>query len=156
MSAVVYAGPVSAMVLIVALCGWSVAAPGSAAIAVEPLSPVAFAQDDAETVVTLRIGESVTPSGSTTVVTFTAVSDDSRCPDGANCIWAGDATVTFRVQPAKGEAQVVALRFRGQDARSATVAGLRLTLERLDPAPKVGETISGDQYQVAVAIARAG
>ena len=156
MSAVVYAGPVLTTALFVAIAGWLSTGAWTAATAVAPLSPVTSAQDDGETVATLRIGESITPPGSTTVVTLSGVSDDSRCPSGANCIWAGDVTVTFRVQPVKGDAQVVALHLSGQDARSAIAVGLRLRLERVDPAPKLGETISPDQYRAVVAIARAG
>lgn len=117
-------------------------------------APGATAQDAAETVATLHIGESVTPPGSTTVVTLTDVSDDSRCPTGANCIWAGDATVTLRVQPAKGAAENVALQINRADARSATAAGLRFRLERLDPAPQVERAIERGAYVAAIAISK--
>ena len=117
-------------------------------------APVATAQDAAETVATLHIGESVTPPGSTTVVTLTDVSDDSRCPTGANCIWAGDATVTLRVQPATGAAETVALHINRADARSATVAGLHFRLERLDPAPQVGRPIERVAYVAAIVISK--
>ncbi len=117
-------------------------------------TPVVTAQDAAETVAALHIGESITPPGSTTVVTLTDVADDSRCPTGAHCIWAGDATVTLRVQPAKGAAETVALHINRADARSATVAGLRLRLEHLDPAPQAGRAIERGAYVAAIVISR--
>ena len=37
-------------------------------------------------------------------ITFEGVSDDSRCPRGAQCVWAGDATVAVTLRPPKGAA----------------------------------------------------
>ncbi len=115
-------------------------------------APVATAREAGETLVTLRIGESVTPPGSTTVVTLTDVSDDSRCPTDATCVWAGDATVTLRIQPAKGPAETAALHLNRPDARSATAAGLHLRLERLEPAPQTGRPIERGSYLAAIVI----
>lgn len=115
---------------------------------------MAAEQDDAETLATLGIGESVAPPGSTTVVTVTDVSDDSRCPIDVTCVWAGDATVTLRVQPAKGEPRVVALHVGRPDARAATAGGLRLRLDRLDPARESGKTIARHQYRVVIGVSR--
>ena len=115
-------------------------------------TPAATAPDAAETLVTLRIGESVTPPRSTTVVTLTDVSDDSRCPTDATCVWAGDATVSLRIQPAKGPVETVALHLNRPDARSATAAGLRLRLERLEPAPQTGRPIERGRYLAAIVI----
>ena len=130
-------------------------APASASPAALPAP--ASAQPDAATVVTLHIGASVTPPGSTTVVTFTEVSDDSRCPTNVTCVWAGDVAVTLRVQPAKGAAEVVTLHTGLANAQSATAAGLRLRLERLEPSPTFGKPLDRGAYVATIAIAnRAG
>ena len=67
---------------------------------------------------------------------FVAVLDDSRCPPGATCIWAGQATVQFRVNgradlsivlsPAVGEGQVGTTRLRvlGLEPRSGAVESI--------------------------------
>jgi hypothetical protein len=125
---------------------------GVGACAAQQVSGVPAAQDAAQTVVTLRIGESITPPGSTSVVTVTDVSDDSRCPADANCVWAGDATVTLRIQPAKGPAETAALHLNRPDARSATAAGLHLSLERLEPEPQAGRPIERGRYLAAIVI----
>ncbi len=64
---------------------------------------------------------------------FVAVLDDSRCPPGVTCIWAGQATVQFRandsadlsivLSPAVGEGQVGTTRLRvlGLEPRSGAV-----------------------------------
>jgi len=122
-----------------------------------PLVPAASAapasaQPDADTLASLHIGGSVTPPTSTTVVTFTEVSDDSRCPTNVACVWAGDAAVTLRVQPVKGAAEVVTLHTGLANAQSATAAGLRLRLERLEPRPTFGKGIDRNAYVATIAI----
>ncbi len=108
----------------------------------------------AETRVTLAIGQSVSPNGFAAEVTLVDVTDDSRCPTGANCVWAGDATVTLRVRPTNGQAESIALHTSGPEARAGQAAGLRLTLERLDPLPTAGQATSRDDYRVAILISR--
>jgi len=138
----------------VTLCAWLSVTACAAAPPPQQPSLATPVQDDAEAIASLRIGEPFTPSGSTTVVIVTDVSDDSRCPIDATCIWAGDATVTLRVQPPKGAAQTIAMHVGKAETRTATAAGLRLRLERLEPAPRAGQTINRDQYRVVIAIAR--
>lgn len=118
-----------------------------------PSAPSAAAQTDGETITTLHIGESVTPPKSTVAVTFTEVSGDSRCPTNVACIWAGDAAVTLRVQPATGAAQVVVLHTGVADRQSATAAGLRLRLDRLEPSPTFGKPIERSAYVATIAVA---
>ncbi len=111
------------------------------------------AQTDGEIIASLHIGESVTPPKSTVTVTFTEVSGDSRCPTNVACVWAGDAAVTLRVQPATGAAQVVELHTGVADKQSATVAGLRFRLDRLEPSPTFGKPTERSAYVATIAIA---
>ncbi len=132
--------------------------PPAAAVVPAPVvpaasAPSASAQQDADTRIALRIGESVTPPKSTTIVTLTEVSDDSRCPTNVTCVWAGDAAVTLRVQPAKGATEVVTLHTGLANGQSATAAGLRLRLERLEPRPTFGKTLDRSAYVATIAIA---
>ena len=58
--------------------------------------------------------------------------NDSRCPPGVQCVWAGDAEIALRWQPASGRAQELALHtasLRGSDVarigeRSVTLVAL--------------------------------
>src|SRR5687768_8422128 len=42
----------------------------------------------------LRVGESVVVSGESLTVTMNGVPEDSRCPTGVQCVWAGNARVS--------------------------------------------------------------
>jgi len=112
------------------------------------------AGSSAEVVVTLRIGESITPDGLRATVTLLDVTDDSRCPSDATCVWAGDATVTVRVETPDADAAAVALHTGLADRRTAEASGLRLTLSRLDPLPVAGQPVPREGYRAAIAISR--
>jgi hypothetical protein len=62
---------------------------------------------------------------------FVGVLNDSRCPVNVDCVWAGDAEVKLRVF--KGKQQKILILHTGLEPRSATVMGLKLTLQRLEP-----------------------
>ena len=49
---------------------------------------------------TLGLGQSVTVSGPGLTVTFAALLEDSRCPVGSQCIWAGRAVISLTVAKA--------------------------------------------------------
>ena len=66
---------------------------------------------------------------------FMRVVSDSRCPPNVNCVWAGDATLELRVSKGK-QIQKLTLH-TGLEPRSATIMGLKLTLQNLEPAKGV-------------------
>ena len=101
--------------------------------------------------VTLVIGTPVRLDDGTTV-TLRDVTDDTRCPSDATCLWAGDATLTIAVTPPHGTTEVVILHTGLADAQSATVAGRRLTLERLEPLPTTARPVERPQYRAFFAI----
>ena len=49
---------------------------------------------------TLGLGQAVTVSGPGLTVTFAAVVEDSRCPIGSQCVWAGRAVISLTVAKA--------------------------------------------------------
>ncbi len=95
--------------------------------------------------VTVRYNAAVRIPSDTTTVRFTGVTADSRCPSGAQCIWAGDAAVTFLV----GGTQTVTLHTtEGQS--SILVAGRLLTLVSLAPYPSLSKTIAQSDYVATI------
>jgi hypothetical protein len=95
--------------------------------------------------VTVRYDAAVRIPSDTTTVRFIGVTADSRCPSGAQCIWAGDAAVTFLV----GGTQQVTLH---TNAGTTTVilAGRRLTLVGLSPYPNVSAPIALKDYVATI------
>ena len=47
--------------------------------------------------ITVRVGKQAPAKHSGLKIRFLEISEDSRCPSGVNCIWAGNARVKFEV-----------------------------------------------------------
>ena len=62
---------------------------------------------------------------------YLRVVNDSRCPPGVNCIWAGDAEVAFEWAPAAGAMQAFSLH-TGKDPKQQVIGARQLTLESLE------------------------
>ncbi len=92
--------------------------------------------------VELRYGASVMLPGDTVNVQFTDVTADSRCPTGAQCVWAGEATMLLTV----GYNQQVSLTLGADATRAMAIArGARITLVALKPYPTLnGSPVKAD------------
>lgn len=95
----------------------------------------------------LRLGAAVAIPSDTTLVRFADVTSDSRCPTGAQCIWAGEAVATFVV----GGNEPITLTL-GADAAKARVIvrGYQMTLVALKPHPNVNQAIVKSDYVATV------
>jgi hypothetical protein len=95
----------------------------------------------------LRPGEVVTVEANKLVVTFKQVSQDSRCPDGVQCVWAGDATVHLDANPGQANAASADLHTNTQGGPAqATLNGYTVQLVALSPYPKNGQQIQPGDY----------
>ncbi len=84
----------------------------------------------------LRPGEGVAIEATAWSLTFTAVSEDSRCPKDVICVWAGRAVVLFNATTTTGGAQ---------ELRLVLVSELR-------PYPVSTTPIGVDQYEVTARV----
>lgn len=104
----------------------------------------------------LRIGQRVRIDG--LVITFVAISEDSRCPEGVQCIWAGRVKVSVRVQhngEALGDYDLTEGAMREGDVGEIVVAGYLLRLLGVEPYPMVGAQIGDEEYLVEMVVVRA-
>ena len=84
--------------------------------------------------ITLKTGDQRAIRGLT--VTFVGVKEDSRCPDNARCVWAGNAAVELRIE---GGADSVAMTLNsGIEPKAIGVRDLRFTIASLLPTPVIG------------------
>ncbi len=105
--------------------------------------------------VTLAIGHPVTVPGEPITLEMLGVKD-SRCPEGAKCIWAGHAEVTLRVTEAGAPAETLAIGTQAPAhmnlAYEATHGAHRFTLLELVPAPVLGKTATDGDYRASVQV----
>lgn len=90
-------------------------------------------------------------------ITFKGITEDSRCPEGVNCIWAGAALAQIEVMGTS--TRPVLLNLASMDFpnknyhQSAEFNGYTITLQQVTPYPKAGgaEELKG-KYKVGVSI----
>jgi hypothetical protein len=76
---------------------------------------------------------------------FNSVSDDSRCPMDANCVWAGDATVGISLSRPGSANEARELHLQSSGA-SISYGGYVIELTALAPYPKVNRQIGASDY----------
>lgn len=87
-----------------------------------------------------RVGETVTMHGIS--ITLNAVTGDSRCPKGVECIWAGNvsADVTLKHQ---GESKTITMK---NDDAALLFGGSNISLSNIAPEAMQGVTIASGSY----------
>jgi hypothetical protein len=103
--------------------------------------------------VQLRIGQSGQISAESFAMQFQSVSEDSRCPLGAVCVQAGQATVQLVASRSGVAAQQVALTIPGSLA-TVSYAGYTVRLTKLEPYPVAGQPTSPSSYVATFVVTR--
>ena len=96
----------------------------------------------------LSPGETVTVEGHTGSLTFVGVINDSRCPEGANCIQAGAAELSVRITGDMTTKVVIPAEYR--TAERIVSDDVVYNVVRLSPYPKEGRAIQPEDYELEV------
>jgi len=100
----------------------------------------------------LKVSEVVTLQG--LKITFEGVSEDSRCPAGVQCVWAGDAAATFTLEKSPGTALQCTLHTNGRFQRQTDYDTFVVKLEDIKPYPKQGAAIAPSDYRATLVVTR--
>ena len=87
-------------------------------------------------------------------ITFEGVFEDSRCPTGVQCVWAGDAAATFTLEKPPSPAQQRTLHTNGRFERQASVDAFVVRLEDVKPYPKEAAATSPGDYRATLIVTR--
>lgn len=87
-------------------------------------------------------------------ITFEGVAEDSRCPTGTQCAWAGDAAATFTLEKPPAAARHSTLHTNGRFERHVTVDAFVVRLEDIKPYPKEGAAIAPGDYRATLVVTR--
>jgi hypothetical protein len=98
----------------------------------------------------LRVGESVGIKRMR--LSVLAVTDDSRCPKGEQCIVAGDATIRLQWQAGDGASRRLALRAVAPEANHAVAFGHEVRVLGLAPQPLSGRPLQASDYVVTLRV----
>jgi hypothetical protein len=122
------------------------------ALVVAAFATLAAAQQEPGRRLDLEPDQSATVEG--VRITFEGVDDDSRCPEGATCMWAGDAAAAFTIQKAPAAALHRTLHTNGRFERQVQYEGFVIRLEDVKPYPKEGVAIAKREYRASVVVTR--
>jgi hypothetical protein len=101
----------------------------------------------------IRAGEKVRVAGERVWVTFEGVAEDSRCPKGVQCIWAGNAKVMLRLSKGRRHASAITLN-TGVDPQQADYRGYEVRLVKLDPYPSEKSQIKSGDYLATLVVSK--
>ncbi len=88
-------------------------------------------------------------------IKFLGVSSDSRCPKGAQCVWAGEAKCEIELTSA-GTTTRMTLTERGLTDKSSTEIPQGYVLNfHTTPYPEVGKNIAPERYRLHLTVTRA-
>ena len=105
----------------------------------------------------LSVGQEVSSADGKLKIKFVSVPEDSRCPKGVNCIWAGNARVVLQVGEATGKPSRVELNTNPREATDAAEGdyGLyRIKLIGVAPYPVSGQTIAPKSYTATLVVSK--
>ena len=99
----------------------------------------------------IKNGQGVVVRGENLRIRFRSVSNDSRCPNGATCIWAGNGEVVIEVAR-KNKKQVVATLNTLSEPKEIVYKGFKVKLVGLSPYPKIDEPIDPKNYEATMVV----
>ncbi|HYP00396.1 MAG TPA: hypothetical protein VER76_09435 [Pyrinomonadaceae bacterium] len=107
--------------------------------------------------VNVRYGQEVAVPGHKFKIKFVSVPEDSRCPKGVNCIWAGNVRVLLHVTKAKSKPVKVELNLNPRDfpdGQAANYGNYKLKLVSVEPYPVDGQQRVVKDYTVTLGISK--
>lgn len=114
---------------------------------------IAFAITAQAQKVSLRSSQQKTVVGTGLKVKFLSVTEDSRCPENARCIWAGVARVNVEIRKNGKPVKTFELNTNQLD-KTAVYEGYEIKLTSLSPYPKDGTPIEKSKYTASFAVAK--
>jgi hypothetical protein len=105
--------------------------------------------------ISLKINESAELATNDLLVTFKAVTSDSRCPQGAQCVWAGEADVVLTVKMGENSQDLTVKVGAGADNKVALAPYVIRILE-LAPYPVLNQPIQASDRVIELRVDRTG
>lgn len=116
------------------------------------VSMTGSAQTRTKETLTLGVGKQKTAKKSRLKIKFLEVIEDSRCPTGVDCIWAGNAKI--KVQVVGSHSSQVFEFNTNIGAKGDIFDGWAITIDNLTPYPHADKPINPKSYKVKFTISR--
>ena len=105
---------------------------------------------DLDEAFSLEVGQTKLCNCTAPAITLDGIVSDSRCPEGAMCVWEGEATVRLAI----GDEwlQLSTHAFSGSAQQKDTLGGFVYTLVDVLPYPVIDQTIPQDDYEISLLV----
>ncbi|MCA1816634.1 MAG: hypothetical protein LC746_09560 [Acidobacteria bacterium] len=101
----------------------------------------------------VKVGEELRIEREGLKITFVSVKDDSRCPEGATCVWAGNARAHVSVRDAKGDCAEFDLN-TNLTPKDYDFGAYKIALAELSPHPSVKHQPKPDEYVATLVVTK--
>lgn len=101
----------------------------------------------------LKVGQQASVRGEDLRITFRAVVEDSRCPEGAMCIWAGNGRIEVELR-SKGFAATILELNTYMEPKRISYVDYQIQLKSLWPYPRLGARINPSDYVATLMVSR--
>lgn len=102
----------------------------------------------------LSPGQSVVIPGEDLRIKFLEVTEDSRCPQGVTCIWAGQVSCLIEIGDVRSSEQLKLTRLGGTAEFSSQVYNSYTLYFDVQPYPIAGESIAKEDYRLTLIVAK--
>jgi hypothetical protein len=102
---------------------------------------------------TIRVGEQVVIQEAGLKISFSAVKEDSRCPTGVNCIWAGNGKIIVHVSKTGRKAADIELN-TGVEPKHQSYREYDIKLVGLNPYPKKDVKTNRGDYVATIVVSK--
>lgn len=93
----------------------------------------------------LRVGREAVVKNERIRIAFSSVAEDSRCPTGEDCIWAGNARIAIKISAPNNDPIQVELN-TDVEPRRASFSKYDIKIVALNPYPKANSNIDKKAY----------
>ncbi len=88
---------------------------------------------------------------------FVEVPEDSRCPEGVNCVWAGQVTVVLNAKRGDRQEKLTFIReAKSKKNVTRTFEGYKVHLLGVEPYPKEGSPLKKEDYRLRLSVRKGG
>jgi hypothetical protein len=102
----------------------------------------------------LSISQSAVIAGEDLEITFEEVSEDSRCPEGAVCVWEGRVVCFVKITEGEASCRIeLAQPGLSDEYSQETYEGYKFTF-KVEPYPEVDKEILNSEYRLLLTISK--
>jgi len=101
----------------------------------------------------LKINQEAAIVGEGLSVVFESVVEDSRCPEGVDCIWSGNAKIRIKSSKQKHAPAPIELN-TNVEPKSSSYLDYEIKLVAVKPRPKADKPVQSNEYKAALIITK--